>query len=349
MKILVTGGCGFLGSHVCEHFIKLGWEVVSYDNMTKHELKRTGYDVQGVRDYNFNILHRLGVKLVTADIRDRATLFGEARGCDYIAHCAAQPAMTIALEQPAFDCDVNVQGTVNVLDAARRYEVPVVNCSTIHVYGNGINERLMKGKDRFTCFPFDIPEMAKLLTGKLTPLHASKRAAELYVQSYIDSYGLIGASFRLTGMYGPRQFGGEDHGWVANFAIRTLLEMPIVVYDTDLQVRDILYVTDAARAFEDWYRNPVSGVFNIGGGVERIISIKQCLRQLSRITGKQQSITLKPARRGDLYYFCCDINKAKQDFNWKPWVSCDEGLGNLVGWLKENIELFGVAKGEVVR
>ena len=343
MKVLVTGGCGFLGSHICEHYIKKGWEVIAYDNLTKYELNRTGYNIKGARDYNLKVLKELGVVTIIDDILDKKHLAEVTGNCDYIIHCAAQPAMTIAIENPQLDFEVNVQGTLNVLEVARGYGIPMVNCSTIHIYGNGINEYLTEGDDRFYKDIEGIDEGAPILTGSLTPLHASKRAAEIYVQAYADTYGLKVASFRLTGMYGPQQFGGEDHGWVANFAIRTILGLPIKIYGTDKQVRDILYVKDAVEAFDDWFEaGSPSGIFNIGGGLDNIISLRECLKNLGTYTKLKQQIIIEPAREGDLYYFCCNTEKAKKSFDWEPMVLPREGIHKLVLWIWKNQALFSV-------
>ena len=142
MRVLVTGGCGFLGSHVCELFRRRGWEVVSYDNMTKAELDRTGYQTDRARHYNWEQLEKLGVQMVRADVRDLDELLDHASGCDYLAHTAAQPAVTISMEDPLLDLSTNVVGTVHVLEAARRHGLPVASCATVHVYGNWVNETL---------------------------------------------------------------------------------------------------------------------------------------------------------------------------------------------------------------
>jgi CDP-paratose 2-epimerase len=340
VKVVVTGGCGFLGSHVCEHFKKLGEEVASFDNLTKYELMRTGYDVEGARLHNWNVLKEMGISLIRGDIRDKAQLQEALKDCDYIVHTAAQPAMTISIERPEFDLTSNVVGTFNVLEFARRYDVPVVNCSSIHVYGNHINETIAEGERRFTRNPATIDETYPTMQGNLTPLHASKRSAELYVQSYVDTYGLDAATFRLTGMYGPRQFGGEDHGWVANFVIRTVLGLPMKVFGTDKQVRDILYVSDAATAFEAFHQQTVPGIYNIGGGLQNIISIAECLVLIQKITGIEQAISYEEARPGDLWYFASDITKARKNLKWEPCVSNEEGIQMLIAWVRVNIDLF---------
>src|SRR3990172_6485254 len=184
-KVLVTGGCGFLGSHVCEYYIKQGDTVIAYDNMTKHELTRTGFAADEARVHNWNFLKKIGVKLVTADVRDFAVLMKHAKGCDYIIHTAAQPAMTISWEDPRLDAETNVMGTFNVLEAARALKVPVALCATIHVYGNEINKTLKEKRDRYTRKPATIDEGHPTLGGVLTPLHASKAAGDIYTKAYI--------------------------------------------------------------------------------------------------------------------------------------------------------------------
>lgn len=343
MKVLVTGGCGFLGSHICELFKEKGWDVEVYDNLTKFEYSRVPYfDIEKVRGYNLGLLGGLGIPTIIDDIRNFKMLYKVANGCDLIAHCAAQPAMTIAVESPQLDFEVNVQGTLNVLEVCRQRGIPMVNCSTIHVYGNGLNEHLEEKEDRFSLDRDEgIDEEASILQGTLTPLHASKRTAEIYVQSYIDTYGIKAANFRLTGIYGPRQFGGEDHGWVANFAIRTILELPIKIFGTDKQVRDILYVKDAALAFLKWHiAGCPSGTYNIGGGEACITSLRNCLNILHNITEIAQDISLEPPRQGDLYYFCCDTSKAQDAFRWGATMLPHEGIYDLVAWIQDNKEMF---------
>ncbi len=341
MKVLVTGGCGFLGSHVCELFKQRGWDVIAYDNLSKDELTRTGYNVEATRIYNFSLLESMGVATIIADIRDFKSLLKAANHSDYIIHTAAQPAMTLAIEDPVLDFNVNVKGTLNVLEVARANKIPVVNCSTIHVYGNEFNELLVEDITRLIYPESAVNEENALMHGTLSPLHASKRTLELYTQVYIDTYRLSAAAFRLTGIYGLRQIGGEDHGWVANFAIKTILGLPIKIFGTDKQVRDILYVKDAAQAFLDWYEADCpSGIYNIGGGPRTAISIKELLSLLEDLTGKRSAIELLPKRLGDLWWFISDYSKAKETFNWKPDVLPREGVAELVKWITENKELF---------
>jgi CDP-paratose 2-epimerase len=340
MKVLVTGGCGFLGSHVCEFYSKKGSEVISYDNMTKYELKRTGFQTDAARDYNLKYLKRLGVKMVRADVRNFEALLDNAQGCDYIIHTAAQPAMTISWEEPLLDITTNVMGTFNVLETARRLKIPIASCATIHIYGNQINDTLKEEDRRYVREPEGIDENHPTLEGTLTPLHASKAAGDVYAKTYIDTYRLEAASFRLTGIYGTRQFGGEDHGWVANFAIRSILGWPITIFGTGKQVRDIIYATDVCEAFDAYYRTRKSGIYNIGGGTQTAISLLECIDILEDINAQRPQVKFEPDRHGDLRYFICDIGKAKNELGWEPKILPRRGIENLTDWIKNNREMF---------
>ncbi len=339
-KVLITGVAGFLGTHVAEFFRKKKWEVIGIDNLTDFELKRANFDVEKSRGHNLKFLESIGVEFEKWDCRE--VVSGMFKDIDFIIHCAAQPAMTVALEKPFEDASNNVISCVSMLEIARRFKVPFVNCSSVHVYGNSGNEDLIERKKRFTRKhpPQEINENEKILQGDVTPLHASKRSTELYTQAYGESYDMRTASFRLTGMYGPRQFGGMDHGWVANFAIRTIKDREITIFGTDKQVRDILYAEDAARAFFMWYNNGSNGIFNIGGGLKNSISLGECIDFVNKITEKDAKIVLKEKRFGDLHYFVCDYTKAKEDFNWEPKITPAEGVGKLINWINENKEIL---------
>ena len=340
MKVLITGGCGFLGSHICEFYINRGDTVIAYDNMTKYELKRVGYRADTARNYNWNYLHELGVMMVNGDIRDFGKLLEQSNGIDYIIHTAAQPAITISLENPELDFTTNVIGTFNVLEVARELNIPVATCGTIHIYGNSINETLRENRFRYVHGQIATNETHPVSEGTLTPLHASKRAAELYLETYIHSYKLNAASFRLTGLYGPRQFGGEDHGWVANFSIRTLMDRPLKIFGNGKQVRDIVYATDIARAFHAFYEHGEPGIYNIGGGPEYAISLLECIDLIGEILGKKPEIKFEKERLGDLRYFVCDIDKAKTKLKWEPEVPPQQGIKKMLEWLQTEQRLF---------
>lgn len=340
MKVIVTGGCGFIGSHVCEFFRQKGWDVVAYDNLTKHELVRTGYDAAAARQYNLNFLRELGVDVRVEDVRDYETLLRASRGCDYIVHTAAQPAVTISIEDPVLDVTTNVLGTFNVLRVARELGVPVVSCATIHVYGNEINRTVREGATRYERTPPEIPEEEPTAQGILSPLHASKCAGDLYVRAFVDTYGVRAASFRLTGLYGPRQFGGEDHGWVAHFCIRALTGKPITIFGTGKQIRDVLFATDLAECFYRFFEHPVPGIYNIGGGLANALSLLECIELITELTGKRPEVRFEPGRHADLLYFVCDTRKAREAFGWQARTRPREGVRALLDWIRREIHIF---------
>ena len=351
MKILVTGGCGFLGSHVCELYRKLGEEVIAYDNLTKHEFARNLYMKIEAREHNKRLLESLGVQIAVEDIRDKETLMKYCQDVDFICHTAAQSTMTMSWEDPELDFSTNVRGTFNVLEAARKFNIPIVSCNSIHCYGpDKINSELSIQESKcFSCNtefnryvrnPVTIDENEPLLQGTVTPLHASKTAAEHYVKCYIDTYGLKAASFRLTGIYGPNQFGGEDHGWVANFAIRNILGLPLTIFGTGKQLRDVLYATDAAKAFDSFFRKQVPGIYNIGGGEKSMISLLECISMIDEISGKKSEVRFDKDRFGDLRYFVSDISKFGAATGWKSETMPREGIIKLIEWIRANLHLF---------
>ena len=345
MKIIVTGGCGFLGSHVCSVFRSKGWDVVAYDNLTKYELERTGYRVDASRRHNVDFLESIGVRIAVEDVRDAPRLLRYAEGADFIAHTAAQPAMTISWENPRLDFETNVLGTFNVLETARACRIPVASCSTIHTYGTGINDEIRDGGTRYVREPAAIPESHPVLTGPLTPLHASKYAGEVYVRTYAETFGLKAAAFRYTGIYGPRQFGAEDHGWAANFVIRNLTGRPIRIFGTGKQTRDILFATDAAQAFWSYAHNPVPGIYNVGGGPANAISLLESIQLIESLTGRPSQVVYEPERHGDLRYFVSDIAQARRAFGFEPTLRPREGLAQLIEWAKANLDVFAPPAG----
>ncbi|MBU0763046.1 MAG: NAD-dependent epimerase/dehydratase family protein [Candidatus Altiarchaeota archaeon] len=341
MKVVVTGGCGFLGTNACLYFKDKGDDVVAYDNLSKHEFSRNPYMKPEAREYNKTVLERKGVKVAVEDIRDRKTLMQYCKGADYIIHTAAQPAMTIAIEDPLLDFTTNTEGTFNVLEAARKNDSCIVTCSSIHTYGpEKINSSLVEEDTRYSREPVTIDEDEDLLCGVITPLHASKRCGEIYTQSYVDSYGLKAGCFRLTGIYGPYQFGGEDHGWVANFSIRNIIGLPITIFGNGKQLRDILFSSDVCSAFDAFYNSHTQGIFTIGGGEECMISLLECIDHIFKITSRKTDVIYTEERFGDLRYFASDYRKFNRETGWKPKVTPPEGISKLINWIKENESLF---------
>jgi len=341
MKVVVTGGCGFLGTNLCLFYRKKGAEVIAIDNLTKHEFSRNIYMKPEARNFNRSILEKSGVKIVVMDISNEEVLIKYGIDADYICHTAAQAAMTISWEDPRLDFNTNTLGTFNVLEAGRKYKIPVAICSSIHTYGpEKINSELKEEKTRYINENISINEDYPLLQGVITPLHASKRANEIYAQSYIDTFNMKVACFRLSGIYGPYQFGGEDHGWVANFSIRTLIGEELNIFGNGKQLRDILHVQDVCEAFDAFYKKQVPGIYTLGGGQKTMISLIECIDKIKEITQNTPKINFKGDRFGDLRYFVADYTKFNKATDWTPKIMPQEGITKLIEWVKENDKLF---------
>jgi CDP-paratose 2-epimerase len=314
---------------------------VAYDNLAKHEFRRNPYMRPEARTYNRDLLERHGVRVVVDDIRNPEALLRQAEDRDYICHTAAQPAMTISWEDPQLDFSTNTLGTFHVLETARRFAIPVALCSSIHTFGpDKINAEVREEGTRYVRSPAAIGEDEPLLQGVVTPLHASKRSNEIYAQCYIDTYKLKVACFRLTGIYGPYQFGGEDHGWVAHFAIRTLIGQPLTVFGTGRQLRDILFASDVAEAFDLFYRKPEPGIYVLGGGEPNMISLLESIDLIGRLLGKRPDVRFEKERFGDLKYFVGDSSRFRRATGWSPRVRPEEGVGRLVDWIQAHGHLF---------
>ena len=339
MKILVTGGAGFVGSHVAEYYAKRGDEVIVFDNLSRG--KMLGKSVDGLL-YNWNHLKSNydNVKLVKGDVRDFEKLKLSLSEVDAIIHTAAQVAVTSSLSDPRTDFEVNVLGTFNALEVARLSDAAVVYASTNKVYGGNVNKIPVKEREKRYYFADEryrggIPEDFPIDLCGHSPYGCSKLAADLYVQDYAHTYGLKTGVFRLSCIYGERQFGVEDQGWVAWFVIAALTNRPITIYGDGKQVRDILYVKDLVKAFDAFINSNLKHeVFNLGGGRGNTLSLLELLDLLEELTGKRPRIFFADWRLMDQKVYISDISKAKQLLHWEPKVSLKESMKKLVEWVE---------------
>jgi CDP-paratose 2-epimerase len=346
MKILVTGGAGFVGSHVSEYYAKKGDEVIVFDNLSRGETLKTADRRESSINYNWNHLKNIeNIELVKGDIRKEDEIIKAAEGVDAVIHAAAQVAVTSSVNDPRMDFEINALGTFNVLEAARKSEndPAVVYCSTNKVYGENVNQVPVKEED--TRYVFDgidgVPETLSIDLCEHTPYGCSKLAGDLYVQDYAELYGLKTAVFRMSCIYGTRQFGNEDQGWVAHFVISTVMGKPLTIYGDGKQVRDILYVSDLVRACDIFLEsNKKSGVYNIGGGPKNTISLLELLDLLEEETGKRSEITFSTWRPSDQKVYISDITKAKKELGWEPKIEPKEGIKELIEWIKEKENVF---------
>lgn len=345
MKLLVTGGAGFVGSHVAEYYAKRGSEVLVFDNLSRVEI--LGKSV-GDPLYNWNYLKNNygNVELVKGDIGRFEEVKAASKDVDAIVHTAAQVAVTTSLSDPRTDFEINALGTFNVLEAARLNDAALVFCSTNKVYGENVNKIPVREEKKRYCFADEkykngIPETFPIDLCGHSPYGCSKLAADIYMQDYAHTYGLKTGVFRMSCIYGERQFGVEDQGWVAWFVIASLTNKQITIYGDGKQVRDVLYVTDLVEAFSAFANSKLKHeVFNMGGGSENTLSLLELLDLLKELTGRSPQTSIADWRQVDQKVYVSDISKAERLLNWRPRVRPRESVEKLVNWVNTNSGLF---------
>jgi CDP-paratose 2-epimerase len=333
--VLITGGSGFIGSNLAHRLLRDGERVVLYDNLSRAGVIQ---NYEGLRA-EFGTQ----VTLLEADLRDAATLTAAVEQAAAVFHFAAQVAVTTSLETPLEDFAVNALGTLTLLEAlrARRDPPPLLFTSTNKVYGALSNVELRLRGSRYepsdeTIRAAGISEQQPLAF--YSPYGCSKGTADQYVLDYAHTFGLPAAVFRMSCIYGPRQFGTEDQGWVAHFLMRALAGLPITLYGDGKQARDILFVEDLVETFTLARRNIRSlrgHAFNIGGGPANVVSLVELLELITRLGGSRPRIEWGDWRPGDQRYYVSDTRKFQQATGWAPRVGVEEGVRRLRTWLRE--------------
>lgn len=344
MRVLITGGAGMVGSHAAEFYAKKGDEVVILDNLMRSKL--FGYDKESV-EYNWNYLEQYkNIKRIKGDIRqkdDVVRAIGE--GVDLCIHTAGQPGVGLSCKEPLEDFSINAFGTVNVLDAIRRKskDTAFVYCSTNKVYGENVDKiKLDEQEKRYSYVGVNgiAEDMPVDLTGH-TPYGASKYTGDIYVQEYARSYGIRTAVFRMSCIYGTRQFGFEDQGWVAHFIISNIMKRPVTIYGDGKQVRDVLYVDDLVQAYDRFFKSDLEyAVYNIGGGPENTMSLLEFIDMIESETGLKMLYGYSDWRPSDQKVYISDITKIKSELNWGPKIDVASGVKLLTNWVKENMGVF---------
>ncbi|HZD56250.1 MAG TPA: GDP-mannose 4,6-dehydratase [Anaerolineales bacterium] len=336
---LVTGGAGFIGTNYVARLIRRGERVTIYDNLSR---KGASLNLQWLEQtFVENTFH-----LVVGDVRDAALLTSTARNVDVVVHLAGQVAVTTSVAHPREDFESNAVGTFNVLEAARFSEKrPIVlYASTNKVYGGMEAIQVAEANTRYsyTELPFGIPETYPL--DFHSPYGCSKGTGDQYARDYHRIYGLPTVVFRQSCIYGPRQFGVEDQGWLAWFVIAAVTGKPITIYGDGKQVRDVLHVEDLMDAYDSAIDNIDSAagqVFNLGGGPHNTLSVwLEFGPILESLLGKQIPITRETWRPGDQRIYVSDIRKAEQVLGWMPRIDAESGLQGLFNWVTQNRHLF---------
>lgn len=337
MKVIITGGAGFIGSNAANRHLSRGDEVILVDN-----LSRRGSEA------NLAWLRTRGGRLrfEQHDVRDADAIAGLFRGhpdAARVLHLAGQVAVTTSVEDPRTDFDVNAGGTLNVLEAMRRTHLAaaLLYASTNKVYGElpGIPSTLRNDRYEFEAQE-GVPEEQPL--DFHSPYGCSKGSADQYVRDYARIFGLRTIVLRQSCIYGYRQFGVEDQGWIGWFCIAARLGLPLRICGDGRQVRDVLFIDDLLDAFDAAFDRAPSGgaIYNIGGGPANAVSLHDVIAVLDRLSGRPLSLSYGAWRPGDQKVYVSRIARAERELGWVPRVGWCEGLERLYRWIDQHVAMF---------
>jgi len=335
--MLITGGAGFIGVNAADKFCSDGWKVSVLDNLSR----------RGAKENLEWLTSRHDVSVVEADIRN-STLMEKSLSemkPNVLLHLAGQVAVTSSVEDPSTDFDINARGTLNLLEAVRKFSADTffINASTNKVYGKmeDLDVRELDSRYVYSTLTKGVNEERPL--DFHSPYGCSKGVADQYCIDYARIYDLCTVSMRQSCIYGPRQFGIEDQGWVAWFCIAAAMGEPITIYGDGKQIRDILYVGDLVQAYEAAIDNMerVNGrAINIGGGPANTLSLLELLSMLKNESGTKLMVNKSDWRPGDQKVFVSDITKARKFMNWNPTTSLETGMKALIDWTLQHKALF---------
>ncbi|MBA2295484.1 MAG: GDP-mannose 4,6-dehydratase [Actinobacteria bacterium] len=332
-RCLVTGGAGFIGCNLADALLRAGLEVCVLDDLSRPGVVRNLDWLRSRDDGGIDFLHR--------DVRDAEAVKRAVAGVDVVFHLAGQTAVTTSVLDPRGDFEANALGMLNVLEAARhsRREPIVLYASTNKVYGGLEQFEVVEEPTRyaFADLKHGIDERQPLAPH--SPYACSKGAADQYALDYHRIYGVRTVVFRQSCIYGPRQLGSEEQGWVAWFLDAARDRRPVTVFGNGKQVRDLLYVDDLVEAYTlaiAAIGRTAGEAYNIGGGAERTLAIwAEFEPLLAEITERVPDVPrFQPARPGDQRVFFCDTRKAAADFGWRARVSVREGVAALAAWME---------------
>lgn len=340
-SILITGGAGFIGVNSARHFAAKGWKVTVVDNLSR----------RGTEDNLRWLQAQSPIAFEKADIRDAAAMeriVGQVKP-DALLHLAAQVAVTTSVTDPRGDFEINALGTFNMLEAVRKQSPDsfFINASTNKVYGKMHNVPVIERNGRYEYQDLTQGVDEEQPLDFHSPYGCSKGVADQYTIDYSRIYGLRSVAFRQSCIYGTRQFGIEDQGWVAWFTIAAVLGKKITIYGDGKQIRDVLHVNDLVRAYEAAieHQDQASGqAFNIGGGPGNTMSLLELLAYLQDELKIEIPLQWDTWRPGDQPVFVCNLTKAKSLLGWEPKISVRQGVKDLSQWVHQNAELFSWLK-----
>lgn len=340
MKYLINGGCGFLGSNMAEYYLNNGDEVIVFDNL---------YRFGSEKNLEWLISLNKNLKFIKGDIRnvyEIEKVIQEYKP-NVIFHFAGQVAMTTSIENPYFDFEVNVKGTVNVLESVRKYSPDSIVCfsSTNKVYGDLEYIKYEEKEKRYEIIGEDkFGFSEKTLLDFHSPYGCSKGSADQYMLDYARIFGLKTIVFRHSSIFGGRQFATYDQGWVGWFCQKAyeiknnILKEPFTISGNGKQVRDILFSSDLIECYRLAIKNierTKGQAFNIGGGYQNSYSLLELFSELENELGIRMNYTTLPWRESDQKIFIADTSKAKEYFGWEPRVEKRTGVLNMYEWINE--------------
>jgi CDP-paratose 2-epimerase len=332
--ILITGGAGFVGSNLVHHFAELGQRVLILDNLSRPGvLQNTEWLCREYPDL---------VDVEVGDVRDARAVQKAVHNARTVYHLAAQVVESNSLADPRVDFHVNALGTLNVLEAVRSISPapPIVFTSTHEVYGALDDIELVARASRY------VPRVARIARNGIaedrelnldSPYGCSKGCADRYVLNYARSFGLAAAVFRMCCVYGPHQWGDENHGCVAHFLRQTLARRPVMIYGDGRQVRDLLYVEDLVQALDlcASHMSQCAGrAFNIGGGPQNALSLLELLDLIGHAFGVQPRVRHTDWRAGDQRFYVSDTTRFSTITGWQPRVKVGSGIRKLHEWIR---------------
>lgn len=338
MNILITGGAGFIGINASEYFLSQNHKVTILDNFSRKGSASNLTYLKTVSGKKFTVIE--------GDIRIKDVTDKAAKGADVILHLAGQVAVTSSVLDPRDDFESNALGTFNVLESARKQkQKPIVlYSSTNKVYGGLEDVKTKKTKTRyeFVNLPNGVSEERNI--DFHSPYGCSKGAADQYVRDYHRIYDLPTVVLRQSCIFGTRQFGVEDQGWVAWFLIALVTGKKITIYGDGKQVRDLLFVDDLIQAYDAAIKKidvSAGKIYNVGGGITNSLSIWYEFRPiLEKLFEKEISVSFEDARPGDQPIYISDIRKISKELNWKPRIGVEDGITRLFEWVSSNKNLF---------
>lgn len=338
MKIVIFGGAGFIGVNSAYYFVEKGHEVIIIDN-----LSRVG------SEYNLQqIQQKYALSFIRADIRDFELIresLASLGHIDGVLLLAGQVAVTTSVTNPRDDFEINALGTFNVLEALRinRQNPLLIFSSTNKVYGKMDQVRITERNGRYEYDTLVSGVSEDMQLDFYSPYGCSKGSGDQYVRDYARMYGLPTVVMRQSCIYGNRQFGIEDQGWVAWFTIATLLGKNITIFGDGMQIRDVLFVEDLVRLYELAMLNKdkcAGQVYNVGGGSGHTLSLNELVTILSRRFKKEIKPNFGPWRPGDQKVYVSNIQKVHQDLGWQPKVDIEQGIDIMASWIEANREIL---------